>query len=137
MVDFVMVVMTSRRPRLARTLKFSVVLGVDCIEALEFGPVDYLKQKHGTYGQPQETSSPVSTSSDIVFIPQKSKIERVPYNEDTVLELIVERSYNLPRTLPSTMEATNFLSDQIDHYMPRMKATSMRELLKATQTDES
>lgn len=113
-----------------------------CVEAcpmraLDFGVLSEMQKKHGASRQLEDMPSGDLTKPAIIFKPSSPKSKLVPYDETKALRLLGQRPGGLPPVYASTDDVTKVLPKTVGRSQLILKAGSTRELIEATQNDES
>ena len=125
--------------RLGKGLKPICVLSCS-LRALEFGPLDELREKYGNPGQLEDMPGDSIAMPAVVFKPVDPKKQIVPWDSERALELWQERHPDngepLPDIFAEISEVTQFPEDIIGRRELVLKARNTEELMFYTMDDE-
>ena len=105
------------------------------LRALDFGPLDQLRQKYGTNAQLAEMPDPSTAQPSVVFKAKDARKQVITLPSDRVLGLMASRD-PLPSVYSNASDATTTSPGQIGRNKLNMKATSTDDLMKSTRNDD-
>jgi anaerobic dimethyl sulfoxide reductase subunit B (iron-sulfur subunit) len=106
------------------------------MRALDFGLLDELKTKYGSLSQLEGMPDPATTQPAIVFKPNDSKKQVVPYDVKRVLELQAKRPYGMRNVFESPHDATEIPSGLLARDSLVMKPKTREEIINYTTHSE-
>jgi anaerobic dimethyl sulfoxide reductase subunit B (iron-sulfur subunit) len=110
------------------------------LRALEFGPIDELREKYGNLGQLEEMPKDSITSPAVVFKPVDPKRQIVPWDSRRALELWQKRHPDSGEPLPDIFTDMSDVvvvpGDMIGRNKLVLKPESIEELMFYTTDDE-
>jgi len=104
--------------------------------ALDFGPLADIQKKYGTNSQLEGMPSPTATGPAVVFKPASAKTKLVPYDETKAIQLLMNRPGGLPAVFTSADALKPISATQVGRSGLKMMASSVKESLALTRTDE-
>ncbi len=105
------------------------------MRALDFGPLDQLKQKYGTNAQLPEMPDPSTVQPSVVFKIRNTHQQIVDLPFDRVLSLMAGRD-PLPSVYQAPSDATTVSPGLVGRTKLNMKAASSSDLMRATSNDD-
>jgi anaerobic dimethyl sulfoxide reductase subunit B (iron-sulfur subunit) len=125
--------------RLGQGLKPICVLSCS-MRALEFGPLDELREKYGNLRQVEEMPRDKMTSPAVVFKPPDARKQVIPWDYKRVLELWQKRDSPEGEALPDVFIKTSDVTQATQEIVGRnklvLKARDSKELMYYTTDDE-
>ncbi len=125
--------------RLKEGLKPLCVLSCS-MRALEFGPMDKLREKYGNLRQLQDMPEDFMTKPAVVFRPAAPKRQIIPWNPGRTLELWQRRDSYRGNSLPDVFrlksDVTEARNDRVGRNKFVLKAKSREEQMYYTTDDE-
>jgi Fe-S-cluster-containing dehydrogenase component len=125
--------------RLEQGLKPICVLSCS-MRALEFGPLDELREKYGSLRQVEEMPRDKITSPAVVFKPPDARKQVIPWDYERVLELWQKRDSPEGEPLPDVFIKTSDVTQATQEIVGRnklvLKARDSKELMYYTTDDE-
>ncbi|MFC1902179.1 4Fe-4S dicluster domain-containing protein [Chloroflexota bacterium] len=110
------------------------------LRALEFGPIEELREKYGHLGQLEDMPGDAITGPSVVFKPADPKKQVVPWDWQKALELWQKRRPDngepLPDVFTSISDVTRDAGDSIGRNKLVLKAKTSAELMFYTVDDE-
>ena len=105
------------------------------MRALEFGPLDQLRQKYGTSARLAGMPDPSTVQPSVVFNAKDARQQIVTLPADRVLSLMAGRD-PLPAVYRNPSDATTVSPGQVGRSALNMKAASSSDLMRATSNDD-
>ena len=104
--------------------------------ALDFGPIDELREKYGELDALEDMPSGDIVKPAVVFKPMHEHRQVVPYDVDRALELLGPRCDNLPNTFDNPSDVTDVPHENTGYHKLVMKASSVAETLALSMNEE-
>jgi anaerobic dimethyl sulfoxide reductase subunit B (iron-sulfur subunit) len=112
-----------------------------CIQrALDFGPLEDLVKKYGSLKQLEGMPSPDLVKPAVVFKPQRTKKQIIPYDANRALQLFAKRDAVTPGLSPvfnSTTDVTDIPEGLVGRNKLNMKPKNVTEAMYLTKNDEA
>ena len=125
--------------RLEQGLKPICVLSCS-MRALEFGPLDELREKYGNLRSMEDMPKDSITDPAVVFKPSEPKKQVIPWDSDRALELWQHRQPHKGKSLPDIFTEKSSVTQATQAIIGRnrlvLKARNTEELMYYTTDDE-
>ncbi len=105
------------------------------MRALDFGPIDTLRQKYGSNAQLAGMPSSSTSSPAVVFKPKDARKQVVTMSPERVLSLMASRD-PLPSIYDTPSDATETTDGLVGRDGLNMKANGSQQLLQQTRNDD-
>lgn len=105
------------------------------MRALDFGPLDDIKKKHGEIRTLEDMPGSQTTAPAVVFRRHAEKRQLVPYDTDRALGLLARRE-PLPQVYASATDVTDIPAGMVGRSKLVIKHDSTDDLMRRTRNDE-
>ena len=110
------------------------------MRALEFGPIDELREKYGNLRRLEDMPRETITDPAVVFIPPEPKKQVIPWDADRALELWQKRQPHEGEPLPDIIAKISDVTEAPESIVGRnrlvLKPRNTKELMYYTTDDE-